>query len=413
MTVNQATGSPVPFGEAELPVLVPGEASTVAGIHRILADARRESALARGVFGPVVLRHSEVSSLVRDPRLRGPGMDLARLAGIPEGSRAWQRQEQILLFMEGADHHRLRRLVAKAFTPRAVEALRPIARSTIAGLIDRVEADGRCDAVASFCNPYPIPVICALVGAEADRIDDMSRWATSILLSLRLDAGLHVDEIEAAQEEMDAYIETVIADRRARPRDDLLSNLVAVEEEGDRLSPSELLSVVSMMLVAGTDTTRLQLGNAIHTFAEHPEQWALLRERPDLVPQAVEEAIRWAPATEALPRFTLEDIEIGGVLVPAGTIVVLMSMSANHDLAALPGADRFDITRESPEGWHLLTFGGGIHYCLGASLARLELVEALRELAARLPDLRLDGDVVPTPTGSPLFGQATLPIAWG
>ncbi len=317
------------------------------------------------------------------------------------------------MFMEGDDHHRLRRLVAKAFTPRSVEALRPVARATIAELIDRIEDAGRCDAVAALCNPFPIPVICALVGVEPDRIDDMSRWATSILLSLRADAGQYVDEIEAAQEEMDEYIETLVAQRRVQPRDDLLSSLVAVEEEGDRLSPSELLSVVSMMLVAGTDTTRLQLGNTIHTFAEHPDQWDLLRSRPDLVPRAVEESIRWAPATEALPRVAVDDIEIGGVLVPAGTIVVLMSMSANHDDVALPGADRFDITRPSPEGWQLLTFGGGIHYCLGASLARLELVEALAELSRRLPRLRLDGEVVPTPTGSPLFGHTSLPIAWG
>ena len=123
---------------------------------------------------------------------------------------------------------------------------------------------------------------------------------------------------------------------------------VAVEEDGDTLSSSELLSVVSMMLVAGTDTTRLQLGNMIHTFAEHPDQWAIVRSRPELVARAVEEAIRWEPATEALPRFAIEDIEVGGVTVPAGQIVVLMSMGANHDDTRLPGADRFDVGRETP-----------------------------------------------------------------
>lgn len=400
------------YADAELPQMFPGNATDAAGARAVFADARRTATLARGVFGPIAIHHRDVTELLRDKRLRGPGMDLARLQGIPEGGRAWRRQEQILLFMEGEDHSRLRRLVSKAFTPRAVEALRPFTRATIATLIDAVHADGSCDAVPAMCDPFPIPVICALVGIEADRLDDMSRWASSILLSLRLDAGLFIDEIERAQEEMDDYLNELIAQRRAAPRDDLLSNLITVEESGDRLSPSELLSVVAMMLVAGTDTTRNQLSNMIHTFAEHPDQWAVLRSRPELVAAAVEEAIRWEPATEALPRFAIEDIEVGGYLVPSGSIFVLMTMSANHDDTVLPDAGTFDIARQAPEGWHLLTFGGGIHYCLGASLARLELTEALAELSARFETLRLAGDAVQHPAGSVIQGYAQLPIAW-
>jgi cytochrome P450 len=398
------------YADADLPMLIPGMASDSAASRDVYTAARAAAPLAKGVFGPLVIHHRDVTDLLRDRRLRGPGMDFARISGIPEGSRAWTRQEQILLFMEGDDHHRLRRLVSKAFTPRAVEALRPFTRGIIAGLIDPIAVAGGGDAVSAVCDPFPIPVICALVGIEADRWEDMSRWASSILLSLRLDAGTFLDEIESAQAELDDFITELIDDRRAAPRDDLLSNLIAAEEEGDRLSASELLSVVAMMLVAGTDTTRNQLSNVIHTFAQHPDQWALLRARPDLVQRAVEEAIRWEPATEGLPRFALEDIEIGGHVVPAGSIVVLMSMSANHDTAALPGGDRFDIERETPEGWHLLTFGGGIHYCLGANLARLELTEALAEMSARFTTLALDGDPVQHPPGSPIFGYSSLPI---
>ncbi|MEK7424030.1 MAG: cytochrome P450 [Actinomycetota bacterium] len=400
------------YADADLPQFYPGMTADAAGTRAVFLAARGNAALARGVFGPLVMRHHDVIELLRDKRLRGPGMDLARLSGIPEGSRAWKRQEQILLFMEGDDHHRLRRLVAKAFTPRSVEALRPVTRRTIAGLVDAVAEQGSCDAVAALCDPFPIPVICALVGVEAERLDDMSRWASSILQSLRLDAGEHLAEIEQAQAELDEHITDLIEQRRKAPRDDLLSNLISVEEQGDRLSPSELLSVVAMMLVAGTDTTRNQLSNVIHTFAEHPDQWSQLRARPDLVAGAVEEAIRWEPATEALPRMALEDLQIGGYLVPAGSVVILMSMSANHDEAALPGADRFDIGRQTPDGWHLLTFGGGIHYCLGANLARLELVEALDELSSRFPTLRLDGEAVLNPPGSPIAGYASLPITW-
>lgn len=409
MTVSSELTS---YADAELPLLVPGMSADSAGTRAVFAQARATATLAKGVFGPIAIHHRDVVELLRDRRLRGPGMDLARLSGIPEGGRAWKRQEQILLFMEGDDHHRLRRLVSKAFTPRAVEALRPSTRAVIAGLVDAVVDDGACDAVPTLCDPFPIPVICALVGIEPDRIDDMSRWASSILLSLRLDAGAFIDEIEAAQAELDEYIQTLIEARRIEPRDDLLSSLIAVEEEGDRLSPSELLSVVAMMLVAGTDTTRNQLSNMIHTFAEHPEQWALLRSRPELVANAVEEATRWEPATEALPRFAIEDIEIGGHLVPAGTFVLLMSMSANHDTSVLPGGDRFDITREAPEGWHLLTFGGGVHYCLGANLARLELTEALAELSARFETLAFAGEPELHPVGSPIRGYAHLPVRW-
>ena len=400
------------YADAVLPQMYPGMESTAEGARRLFASARDTAPLARGAFGPLVIHHADVVELLRDKRLRGPGMDFARLSGIPEGSRAWNRQEQILLFMEGDDHHRLRRLVSKAFTPRAVESLRPVTRATIAGLLDAVIDEGSCDAVTALCEPFPIPVICALVGIEPDRVADMSRWASSILLSLRLDAGVFLAEIEQAQAELDEYLDVLIDERRADPRDDLLSNLILAEEAGDRLSRSELQSVVAMMLVAGTDTTRNQLSNMIHTFAEHPDQWALLRERPELVPGAVEEAIRWEPATEALPRVAVESLEIGGYEVDAGSVVVLMSMSANHDTSALPDADVFDIARETPAGWHLLTFGGGIHYCLGANLARLELTEALAELSSRLPELRLAGDAVPNPPGSVIAGYSSLPISW-
>ena len=167
----------IEYATADLVQVLPGMSSDAAQTRTLFASARSAGPLAKGMFGPVVLKHRDVIELLRDRRLRGPGMDFARMSGIPEGSRAWARQEQILLFMEGDDHHRLRRLVSKAFTPRAVEALRPFTRATIASLVDAVTTTGRCDAVPALCDPFPIPVICALVGVEADRMEDMSRWA--------------------------------------------------------------------------------------------------------------------------------------------------------------------------------------------------------------------------------------------
>lgn len=400
------------YADVELDQFTPFVAEDPASLRQRFRAARVAGPLAKGAFGPLVIRHSAVSELLHDKRLRGPGMDLARLSGIPEGSRTWRRQRNILLFMEGHDHHRLRRLVAKAFTPRAVDALRPYTRRVIAGLVDAVYEAGCCDAIPALTNPFPIPVICALVGIEPDRIDDMSRWAGSILLALRLDAGQFLADIEQAQGELDEYINELIATRRRQPRDDLLSRLIAVEEAGDRLSIEELQAVVAMMLVAGTDTTRNQLANIIQTFATFPNEWALLRARPELVPNAAEEAIRWQPAVQGMPRVALEDIVVGDVLIPAGTVVLLHSLSANHDETVLAGADRFDITREAPAGWQLLTFGGGIHYCLGANLARLELIEALAEMSARFEQLRLDGEPIRNPIGSVINGYQHLPIAW-
>jgi cytochrome P450 len=400
------------YADAVLPTLAPGDFGPAIDVRGAMTAARHRSSLARGVFGPLVMRHEHVSALLRDKRLRGPGMDLAMLSGIPVDSRTWRRNAQILLFMEGEDHHRLRRLVSKAFTPSGVERLRPFTRATIAGLVDAVIDDGACDAAKMLCEPFPIPIISELIGVDSDRWEDMSRWATSALLSLRLDAGQHMAEMEQALEELDDYVRGLIEQRRQQPKDDLLSRLVLAEEDGDRLSPSELLSVVGMMLVAGTDTTRNQLACMLHTFSEHPDQWELLRARPELVPPAVEEAIRWEPATEALPRFAIEDIEIDGIHIPAGSVVMLVSMSANHDTAALDDAERFDITRTTPAGWHMLTFGGGIHYCLGASLARLELVEALAELSSRLPTVRPAGEPIANPIGSVIQGYQSLPIRW-
>lgn len=361
---------------------------------------------------PLVVRHAPVTNLLRDKRLRGIGMDLARMGGIPEGSRAWRWTEAQLLFMDGADHHRLRRLVARAFTSNAVEALRPYVRSVIRELVDAVFDSGRCDAVQELTDPFPVPVICALLGVERESAADMSRWAFAITKVERLDAGMHLREIETALEELDAYVDAQIERRRVAPRDDLLSRLIAVEEAGDRLSRDELKATVSGLLVAGTDTTRNQLACMLQTFIEHPDQWDLLRSRIDLVPNAVEEAIRWQPTAVVAPRVPLEDIEVDGVMIPAGTYLLLSSLAANHDESVLPDPARFDITREASPAWTVSTFGGGLHYCLGASLARLELVEALAEFATRFVNLRADATAVPNPPEAPFRGYQRLPIAW-
>jgi cytochrome P450 len=215
--------------------------------------------------------------------------------------------------------------------------------------------------------------------------------------------------VMAAQDELDVYTRRLIAQRRDKPADDLLTDLIAAEESGDKLSEEELVMLVEAVIIGGTDTTRNQLGLALALFAEHPDQWELLANDPTLAPRAVEEVMRYAGAVGGTIRFASEDIELNGVLFPKGTFMTTSMSTGNFDTNVFPTPDAFDITRE-PVGQPQLSFGAGIHYCLGASLARAELQESFSVLAQRMPHLALDGDVVFKPTGVAIFGPAVLPV---
>ena len=217
-----------------------------------------------------------------------------------------------------------------------------------------------------------------------------------------------MNEIVAAVQALGDYVTDLVEERRRDPQDDLLTSLVQASEDGDRLSNDELLSMVSGLLFAGVDTTRNQLGLAMHTFCEHPDQWELLRRRPRLTPAAVNETMRLFGAVPGIPRVTLEAVEVDGWCIPAGTIVFLSLASANRDHRHFDDPMRFDITAEREPH---LTFGGGPHYCLGANLAKAEMEEALLVLADAMPDLRLDGEPAwRTSTG--IGGPTHLPLAF-
>jgi cytochrome P450 len=206
---------------------------------------------------------------------------------------------------------------------------------------------------------------------------------------------------------LDAYLDDMIAERRETLTDDLLSDLIRAEDDGDRLTHDELLMLASGLLMAGTDTTRNQVAAAIYTLCDHPDQWKLLAENPELTPNAVEEILRHSPIAAATFRAATVDVELAGVTIPAGTLVVVNSASANRDPAVYDDPDRLDITRVAPSA--MLTFGGGVHYCLGSHLARAELVEALTVMTRRMPNARRSGPAPWKPlTG--LSGPITLPI---
>jgi cytochrome P450 len=213
------------------------------------------------------------------------------------------------------------------------------------------------------------------------------------------------------QDELDAYTLELIAERRSKPADDLLTDLIAQEESGDRLSTDELVMMVNAVIVGGTDTTRNQLGCAVNLFAQHPEQWALLAEQPELAQRAVEESMRHFGAVRGTARFASVDIEYKDVFFPAGTFMAVGLIEANHDEAVFDQPEVFDITAHKSDQPQL-TFGSGIHYCLGQALARAELQEALPLLARRMPNLRLDGDTTWKPDGVGIFGPSHMKITF-
>jgi cytochrome P450 len=298
--------------------------------------------------------------------------------------------------------------VSPAFTPQAADRLRPFMREVVGGLVDGFHATGRCEVVADLCEPYPIPIICELLGAPKEDWRQFSAWATDIFRIFNQNLAEDLPLVEAADAELEAYLAELIAERRAAPGVDLLSDLIAIEEAGDRLSTEELVSLAVAVLMAGTDTTRNQLACTLALFAEHPDQWALLAGRPELAPRAVEESMRYLGAVRGTVRFAPEDIVFHEVLFPRGTLVFVSLAGANRDPDTYEEPETFDITRE--RGTQQMTFGSGIHHCMGAALARAELQEALTLLARRMPGLTADGPVEWKPTTFGIWGPARLPL---
>jgi hypothetical protein len=347
---------------------------------------------ARTPMGIAVLRYQECLALLRDGRLRHGSLDGLAAYGVTSGLFAdWLRM--MLLNVEGCPHQRQRRLVSKAFTPRSVEVLRPFMRATAHELIDGVAGNGSCEFMTAFADPYPAWVIAELLGIPTERFDAFLGWATDIGLGFSPAAAAEQDRIDAAVAGLYSCC------------DDLISALIAAQTDGENLSTDELRILVNTLVFAGQDTTRNQLGLAMTTLAQHPEQWRLLAQRPELASTAVEELMRVNPATPMITRVATQDFTFHNVAIATGTHVALFVGAANTEPDTFGDAP-FDITAQRTTQ---LTFGGGIHYCLGAWLARIEMREALPILASRLSDIALDGPVVSRPHIG-ITGPVTLPL---
>jgi cytochrome P450 len=392
--------------ELDLPVLDTLGMDRQDAIDAIEA-ARAQHWLARTEVGYSVTRFSDVTAILRDKRFHSALSMLPRMSGIEDSGYMEQRRQSILS-MEGEEHARLRRLVAPAFTPASANRLRPTMRAVVGELVDRVAGQGECELVADVCEPYPIPIICELLGAPPQDWKLFSAWATDIFRIFNANLIEDLPLIEKAAGELSAYVSDMIAERRQDPRDDLLSDLIAVEEEGDRLSTEEMAMLAEAVLMAGTDTTRNQLACSVALFSEHPDQWAMLAEKPELAQRAVEESMRYLGAVRGTARFASEDIVYRDVLFPAGTLVSTSLAGANRDGEAFEDPDTFDITRE--RGTAQMTFGAGIHFCMGAALARAELQEALPLLARRMPGLTRNGPIEWKPSTFGIWGPAKLPL---
>jgi len=395
--------------EAELPTVEYEDAPSPDEAHRNLRKALEQGPLAMGAHGPEILSYDLVRAVLRDSRfIVPPGLGL-EAQGITSGA-LWQRASTSLLGMNGADHTRLRRLVSKAFTPRSVTRLHGLIVQVINGLIDEVSPRGRADAVVDIARPYPVPIICALLGAPREDWQLFGAWADDFFKLFSWNVASYEREILSAWAELDDYVDGMVARRRDSLTDDLISELIRAEDDGDRLSPDELRMLAAGLLMAGTDTTRNQLAAAVDVFCDYPEQWRLLGRRPELASGAVEEVMRFCPVVFGALRMATQDVELAGVLIPEGTFVLCNTAAANHDPEAYVEPDRFDILREGPAP--MQTFGAGAHYCLGANLARRELATALAVMARRMPRLRRDGLTSWRPLVG-ITGPATLPVTFG
>jgi cytochrome P450 len=359
--------------------------------HATMADLAARSWVAKAPLGYIVLDREAGNHLLRTKATTFPGMKIAELFEITEGP-LYEEMRRNILHINGADHARLRGLVNPAFTPRSADRWRPAMRGFAEGLLAPMLDAGRCEFVEDFAKLYPSQVIATVMGAplsDAPRLHHWSNW-----IQRQFDGPSLIEDralIEEACQEFYDWARPLIVQRRATPGDDLISTLIAARDGDDRLDDDELVNLVLNVLVGGVDTTQSQLAHAVRLLAEHPDQWAALRADPSLAAAAADETLRYEPITPFTSRIMLEDVEVNDVTFPEGTIVMVSAFNANRDAGTIDAPDTFDITADRGAA-KPLTFGAGIHYCLGANLARAEMQEALTLFAERVATLELDGD---------------------
>lgn len=365
------------------------------------AELRREAPVHRllepdGTEIWLVTRYEDARTALADRRLakdpRG-GPEAMRRARPRDPGKVPEEESLDLLFSDPPDHDRLRRLVGRAFTPRRVEGLRPRVQQLTDELLDRMRDQDEADLIAAFAFPLPVTVICELLGIPVEDRDRFRAWTRDLGGAPRTPAEKL--SMAVALQAMSRYVADRIAEVRPSVRSDLpeedqpdlLHALIAASEDRDRLTDGELLEMVELLLLAGHETTVNLIGNGTLALLRHPDQLRLLRERPDLLPDAIEEVLRYdGPVERSTFRYTTEAVDVGGVTIPPQSVVCVVLAAADRDPGCFPDPDRLDLAR-TPN--HHLAFGHGIHFCLGAPLARLEGQVAIGSLIAHFPRLEL------------------------
>ena len=378
--------------------------------------------------GPVVLGYQQARQILRNPdwfsvlagvsmldRMESIAGDLDSLLAraqrsFPEAPTTLKMRPNVLS-VEGEDHRRLRRLVNSSFTSGGADRLRPFMKEHASNLIDQLVSDRGGELVNGLCRPYPIPIICRLLGANDEDWELFDSWADTIFSALDADAEAVISrlgEVTTAQRELDTYVNHLIDERSKQPQAGLIDDLISNHEKDDRLNRDELVAMVEAVLLAGTDTTRNQLGAMLAVLADHPEQYQELRDDPSLIPAAVEEALRFIGAVRSTARLASRDLIVDGVLFPAGTTVIIGLHAAGLSEGDASDSYSFKITRE--RSCPHLAFGSGAHHCLGAFLARAELQEALAAFVEKVPAFKLASPVSWKPLSMGIWGPSKLEI---
>lgn len=377
--------------------------------RRLLAYAP----IQRGPMGMWVLcRYADIDAVLRDTRFAHLTDEAAVMAAGPAapGMATYTELSRWLLFKNPPDHTRLRGLVSKAFTPRAVEAMRPrtvqIINTLVDGIVAKLAAGQQADLVADLALPLPVTVISELLGLPNHA--QAREWAEAIAQALdpiiSEEQALRAD---AAVLGLASYIGEVVAQRRSNPGPDLLSRLIEAEDAGVHLSPQELISTVGLLFGAGHETTRNLIGNGMLALLRHPGELARLRDDPGLIRGAIEELLRYDSPVQLVGRVATAPVEVGGVEIAAGEAVVLLIGAGNRDPEQFEDPDRLDVARANPR---MLSFGGGIHFCLGAMLARMEAQLAIGTLLAWAPEMAVVPESLEWRPHITLRGLASLPV---
>ena len=365
-----------------------------------------------------VTRHEDVRSCLRDKRL---GRNFRHVMtpeeiGVPpldpRWQSFWQTERWSLLWLEPPDHTRIRKLVAAAFTPRSVESLREPSAELARELLEPLAEAGEMELLYDYAQPYSIAVICRMLGVPLDRHRDLLDWSHRMVKMYEFDVPLEAAEAaNRAAAEFTEYVQELIRERRARPRDDMVTALVEAEVDGARLSDDEIVSTVIVLLNAGHEATVNTLGNGMLAFARHPDQWRRIVDGDVPPAGAVEEMIRFDPPLQLFERWVLaDDVAVGDAAIPRGNKIAMLFGSANRDPRVFERPHEFDVGRE--DAAQHIGFGGGIHVCIGAPLARIELEASVEALRALWPDFALVEE--PRRTGAfVIWGLERLKLARG